>query len=150
MAASPCAQDFERAPHRPVQLRLLVIRQRVGGPIRRQPRAVEHVVGQQVADAGDLRLIHESGLEWRRRCREDRTEGFERDRRRIGAKPGLVRIELDATEPAGITDDERAALSEVEPEAIPRRIVAVARILERRNRGSVIHEDPARHAVAQT
>ncbi len=127
-----------------------MVRQRVGGPIRRQPRAVEHVVGQQVADAGDLRLIHESGLERRRRRREDRTEGFERDRRRIRAEPGLVRIELNATESTGVTDDERSPLGEVEPEAIPRRIVAIARILERRNRGSVVHEDPARHAITQT
>ncbi len=70
----------------------------------------------------------------------------EREGQRVGAEPALVGVELDRAEAARIAQHEVAAVVEIDPESVPLRHAAIARVDERIAGLFVVDEHAATHA----
>ena len=97
-------------------------------PGRRQSGVPEHLVTDQVADAGDAGLVEQAGFDRRIGAGERPLQLGASNRPGVRAESGEVRVELDATESSRIAHSQRAPIGEIKPEAIPLRLVTVARV----------------------
>ena len=124
--AAPLPQHPQGGPDRCVEASDLVVAQRVRGPGRIDACPPERLVGEQIAEAGDARLVHQHGLHRRGASGDHRREVGTGERHGIGTEAVLVGIELHRAEAARVTQVERPAVGEAQPEPTPRRLVAVA------------------------
>ncbi len=120
-----------------------------GGPGGVDAGPPQRLVAQQVAEAGDARLVHEHGLDRRPALGADRAQLGQREVERVGAEPVLVGVELDCAEAARVAQEHGAAVGERHAEAVPRGIGLVARVEERVAGGFVVDEHTSAHAEVQ-
>ena len=84
----------------------LVVGERVGGSGRVDAGPPQRLVAQQVAEAGDARLVHDHGLDRRPAARRRRARSCARvSVERVGAEAVLVGIELHRAEPARVAQE---------------------------------------------
>ena len=121
----------------------LVLGQVVGRPVRVDPRAPERLVGQQVAHAGEDRLVHDPRLDRHAAAGDAGAEVLARDLGRVGAEALDRRLEPHASQAAAVAQRHRAAVLERDREAVP----AVAVDPGPRVAGLVaVDDDPPGHA----
>ena len=94
----------------------------VGGASGIDAGPPERLVAEQVAEAGDARLVHEHRLHRRPAPGGDRAQLREREHERVGTEAVLVGIELDRAEAARVAQVHGAAVGERHAEAVPRGI----------------------------
>ena len=109
----------------------------------------EGLVAQQVAEAGDARLVHDHRLHRRPAPGGDGAQLRQGEVEGVGTETVLVGIELDRAEPARIADEHRATVGERHPEAVPRGIGLVAGVAKRIAGGFVVDQHAAAHAEVQ-
>src|SRR5690606_19235168 len=120
--ASP-AELVERLVDRIVQRAQLIGVERSRGPGRVEARAPQRLVGEQVAEPGKARLVHQPRLQRGGRSVEQGGELLRGHGHRVDTEPRLVRVEEHAAKSPWIADRQRAAVREREPEPLPRGIV---------------------------
>ena len=101
-----------------------------GRPSRIEPGPPQQLVGEQVAETGQARLVHQPGLQRSAAPAQDAAELGGTDIARVGAQAFLVGIELHAAEASRVLHPQGPAAVEVHGEALPRRVSTVARVLQ--------------------
>ena len=149
VAAAPLGEQLDGASQLLVEARGLVRVERSAGPGRVEARPPQDLVGEQVADARDVALVEQPGLQRGAAGGEGRTERCRPHGQRVHAEVGDVRVEQHTTEPTGIDHAQVAAVGEPQREADPGRVVPAARVLELLDGTGPVDEQPTRHPEAQ-
>ena len=89
--------------------------------------APQRLVHQQVAEAGDVVLVEEPGLQRRPAAAQRLDDLADRDRPGVGTEHRQVRVELDPAEASGVGQPQPRAVGEAQLEAVPRRQVPTRR-----------------------
>ena len=135
-------------PDRYAQPVKLLLAQLVGRAARVDPRAPQRLVGEQVADAGDHRLVHDPRLDRRAAARDARAERRPRHLGGVGTEALDLRLQARAPEAPLVAQDEAAAVGEAQREAVPHRVGALAVGLGVARR-RVVDDDPTGHPEVQ-
>lgn len=148
MRASPLHQIVEGDPQVAVQATEVGRGKGPGATDRRELRPPQHLVGDQVADPGDARLVEQPGLQRRGTAIEGPAKLGRRERQRIGPQSRLVGIEFDATEEPGVVDDQGPTVGEAHHASIPGPIVAGTGVDEPVDGAPTVHQQAPGHAEA--
>ena len=114
------------------------------------PGPPERLVGEQVAEPRDARLVHQHRLHRRSAARHDVVEPRTGERERVGTEAALVGVELDRAEPARVAQRQRAAVGEPHAEAVPGRVLPVARVEKRVSGGLAVDDHPSAHPEVES
>lgn len=128
----------------------LSIVERVARPVRIDPRSPQDLIGEQVPDASDLRLIQEPRLEgWpavRRACPKGRGELPSGEAQRVGAQRAHVGVDAHPTKPAGIMEEECSSILEADGRPDPLRLIRSRSVPKLVDPRQAIEEEPTGHA----
>ena len=144
MRSAPLAQLRERRPQVTVEAAQLVRGQRPGRAGRVEAGPPQHLVGDEVADAGQPGLVHETGLQGRLAGGEEGGEVARREAHRVGAEAVLVGVELDRAQPPRVPHAEVAPI-EAQDEAVPLLELAIGGKGEVGDGGHPVDHQPPSH-----
>lgn len=133
-----------------IQLRSFLGIEGARGARRIQPGSPQHFVGQQIAETGDPRLVHQDGLERSTTGLHQRRELRGGQRQRVHAKALFVGIELDRSQSPRVTEQQRPARAEPYREPGPARIRVTLEVIQPIVRGAPVDEHSAGHPEVQT
>jgi hypothetical protein len=146
---APLEEVVDGGPQVPVQPPHLRVAEGARGPGGVESGAVEDLVGDEVAHPGEAGLVHQAGLQRRRAAGQGGAQLGRAHSSGIHPEGGLVGVERHPTQPPWVPDPELAALGEPEHQAVPRRHVPHAGVLELVHPRHPVHEQATRHPEAQ-
>ena len=119
------------------------------GARRVETGSPQHLVDDEVADAGDAGLVHQPSLQRRRLLSSTVSRSrFDRSMRR-GRGAILVGVELDPPQAPRIAHAEVTAVVEAQREAVPRFQSSIARVDEIVHADDPVEQQPPAHAEAK-
>src|SRR5207248_1742775 len=150
VGTAPSGEGPQRGADGVVEALQLGVVEAAGRPGGVEARLEEGFVDDQVSEPGDLRLVHEPGLEGDAALAEHLPQTGRREPDGVG--PELVRlgVELGTAEAAGIAQPQVAAVGEADDEPVPRLDLPVGGVLEVVDAGGAVDEEPAGHAEPQS
>ena len=117
---------------------------------RVEARLEEGLVDDQIPEPGDLRLVHEPGLQGHTALAEDLPEAGQREADGVGAEPVRRGVEFGAAEAAGVAHPQVSAVGEADDEPVPGLDLPVGGVLQVVDAGGAVDEEPAGHAEPQS
>ncbi len=118
VGSAPPDQLGQTGAEVPVQAAQLGGRERAARPVRGQAGAPEHLVGDQVPDSSQPRLIEQARLEADIAAGQRGPKIGRRCRQGIRSEAALVGVELDCTQPASVPHREPPTADEADREAV--------------------------------
>ncbi|MDZ7734231.1 MAG: hypothetical protein U5R31_15180 [Acidimicrobiia bacterium] len=148
VGAAPRPQDPEGFDQPVVQRHQLPVRERRRDPAGVDAAAPEELVGEQVSDARQARLVQQHGLHGTA-AGQGPGELVAVGAQGVGTEAVLVGVELHAAQPAGIDDPENRGGLQTRCEPLPLRTVARWRVEQRTDGVVPVDQQLAGHAESE-
>jgi hypothetical protein len=149
MTPAPLHELGHHHRHRSAERSYLVVGERGCSSQRVDAGSPQQLIGNEIADTGDVRLIQQPRLD-RDNPAPHSLERLRVDIECIEANPRKVRIELDSTQPARIVDRQAPTIRETHGEPVPLVEKSMGAVLQVAHSRHAVDDQRSGHAKAQT